>query len=293
MKFWLKRNWKYIVVLMICLITMLYGVLEELNFFNIMKMALFEPGYKENFFLHQENAALWSVDPTIWNIAKTVVSEGYFVFDVSLIFGTMWFQIIIPLFATISGIVFYQHYNSIMQMSTVREKKSYRVMMLKHILFNSLKLAGTIFAAYLVFMIIMKCISMPGEHGADERSLFADLLESGFYLKHTALYFILEGFVRFFLIPFAYASLAQSVVLLGRNLKEVVAAPILYYYGLAAIGYALVSIAPVAAIYINPSVIMASGSYDGFHSLVLILINLIPLYIAIGIICWRTKDVQI
>ena len=71
------------------------------------------------------------------------------------------------------------------------------------------------------------------------------------------------------------------------------AAPILYYYGLSALGFALAMVLPQLAIYINPSVIMASGSYDQFNSIVLIFINMLPLLIGLGIIHWRTKNVEI
>lgn len=233
-----------------------------------------------------------NIEPTVFNIMKSVISNMQFTFDVSVIFGTMWFQIIIPLFATISGVAFYQIYNSNLKLKIIR-KERYKQTILKEILFNSLKLGSVIFAAYLVFISCAYLISTPGSLGSSERTLFSDLIGNGLFLNHTFLYFIMEGIVRFFMIPFAYATLSQSFALFDKSLKEVIAAPILYYYGLSAIGFAMAMVVPQLAIYINPSVIMANGSYEQFNSIVLILINMLPLLIGLGIIYWRTKNVEI
>ena len=292
MKFWWKRNWKFFALFIICLMIMLYGMLGDKNFFWILKESIFNPEYRANFFLNNETTVGMVIEPTVFNIMKTVISNMHFTFDASVIFGTMWFQIIIPLFATISGIEFYQIYNSNLKLKIIR-KESYRQTVLKEILFNSLKLGGIIFIAYLIFISFVYLISTPGSLGSSERTLFSDLIGNNLYLNHTFIYFIMEGIVRFFMIPFAYATLSQSFSLLNKSLKEVIAAPILYYYGLSALGFALAMVLPQLAIYINPSVIMASGSYDQFNSIVLIFINMLPLLIGLGIIHWRTKNVEI
>lgn len=292
MKFWWKRNWKFFALFIICLMIMLYGMLGEKNFFWILKESIFNPEYRANFFLYNETTVGMVIEPTVFNIMKTVISNMQFTFDTSVIFGTMWFQIIIPLFATISGIEFYQIYNSNLKLKIIR-KESYRTVILKEILFNSLKLGGIIFVAYLIFISFVYFISTPGSLGSSERTLFSDLIGNNLYLNHTFIYFIMEGIVRFFMIPFAYATLSQSFSLFSKSLKEVIAAPILYYYGLSAFGFAFAMVLPQLAIYINPSVIMASGSYDQFNSIVLIFINMLPLLIGLGIIYWRTKNVEI
>lgn len=293
MKLWVKNNWKYLMVFLICTLIMCYGILEEQNVFEILKRAFFEPGYKENFFAGTENAKeLANVEPSVINIIKHVLSNAQYTLDVSIIFGTRWFQILIPLFAIMSGVVFYNSYNTVMNFEFYRKTK-YRPTVFGSVLKNSLKIAVAIFLAYLIFLLFINNIATSGWMGSDERSFFSDILGNRFFIEHTLLYFVLEGIVRFLLIPFAYATLAQSIVLLGKDLKEVIAAPILYYYGLSAVGYAASIIVPWLAIYINPSVIMASGTYDNYSSIILILVNLIPLFIGLGIIYWRTRYVEL
>ncbi|MGL5540549.1 MAG: hypothetical protein ACRDBX_02815 [Erysipelotrichaceae bacterium] len=292
MLFWLKRNRKYIALFMVCLLIMLHGVLDEKNIFWILKESIFNPEYRLNFFGNNETTVGLVIEPTVFNIMKSVVSNLQFTFDVSVIFGTVWFQIIIPLFATISGISFYQIYHSNFKLKIIR-KTSYRQSVEREILSNSFKLASIIFAAYFVFLCFSYIVSTPGFLGSSERTMFSDLFGNSLFSNHTFFYFILEGLVRFFLIPFAYATLTQAVAVLDTSLKEVIAAPILYYYGLSAVGFALYMVVPELSIYINPSVIMASGSYDQFNTILLILINMLPFFIGMFLVRWKTKYVEL
>ncbi|MGL5979211.1 MAG: hypothetical protein ACRCZJ_09485 [Erysipelotrichaceae bacterium] len=288
----MKRNYKYIALFMICLLIMLHGVLDEKNIFWILKESMFNPEYRLNFFGNNETTVGMVIEPTVINIMKSVLSNVQFTFDVTVIFGTLWFQIIIPLFATISGISFYQIYHSNFKLNIIR-KMNYRKSVKREILHHSFTLASVVFAAYFVFICFSYVVSTPQALGSSERSLFSDLFGNSLFLNYTFFYFILEGFVRFFLIPFAYATLAQSIALFDTSLKEVIAAPILYYYGLSAVGFALSMVVPQLAIYVNPSAIMASGSYDQFNTILLILINLLPFFIGMFLIHWKTKYVEL
>lgn len=288
MKFMVKRNEKYLFVFLICFLIMLFGLVRTQNIVEILKRALFENGYKENFFLYQEDSALKQTTPTIINIIKHVFSHAVYSFDSTIIFSTEWFQIIIPLFSIICGIDFFNYYHSLFQME-VCKSNSYKLFIFKQLCIRCIKLSGSIFLSYFLFIIVVYNISSLAQLGADNRTLFADLLSNQFYVNHTFLYFVLEGSVRFFLIPFVYAFFCQSFVLLKKGLKEVIAAPIAYYYGLSAIGYATMTLFSYASLYLNPSILMANGSYDSFNSILIIVMNMIPLYIAIGII-WRLND---
>lgn len=127
---------------------------------------------------------------------------------------------------------------------------------------------------------------------ADGRSLFSDLIGNGLYQKATFLYFSLEGFVRFFFVPFIYTCFGEAVVLLGVPLKYVAGAPLAYYYGLAVLGYSIALELPKLHIYLNSTVLMSNGDYE-FNTILLLLTNAVPLFIATGIIIWKTKHIEI
>ncbi len=212
-------------------------------------------------------------------------------FDATVIFSTVWFQFIIPFFAVISGIVFYRVNGTILQMDLYR-KVSYRKEVYKLIMKNSLKSALSVYLAYTVFVIWLYInLITHGELilGASNRSLLGDIFGSPFYLNQPLLFFMIEGFVRFFMMIFAYATLTQSVALFGNNLKVIIATPLVYYFGLSAIGYAFNKTMPFITTNITPAIIMSNGDFTNVNSIVMILVNMIPLYIGIGIIFWRTK----
>lgn len=282
---------------------MIISLMDNKNLIWIMKEAIFNSEYRMEWFANPEYQANYlsrngsmegfnEINRTVFTIFKDVITHGFYTFDVSVIFGTVWFQVIIPLFSVISGIEFYNSFHSIIQIK-IHNKKRYRTAIIKEIISNALKLASSIFISYFVFLVIVFFIENTGRLGADGRTMFSDLFGNGLYVNHTFIYFILEGLVRFLLIPFVYAILSQSIVLLGKDLKEVIAAPILYYYGLSAVGYALYLIFPTISIYLNPSVIMASGSYDSFNSMIMIGINSIPLVVGFIIIYVRTRYAEI
>lgn len=292
-KFAIKLNWMYIAIFLICIAIMLFGILEEEQFFRILQRALFENGYKEHYFANVENAnELINIAPTVWNIMKYSVSNYHLVLDTNIILGTTWFQIVIPFFSLVGGITFYNHFHKIDRMRYFRKNK-YRSELLKVISKNALKVSCAVFFAYLIFTFFIYSLATPGQLGAEGRTFLQDILGPQFYTNHTLLYFLLEGSVRFLLIPFTYTIFVQSIVLLEKSVKEVMLAPIVYYYGLSAVGYALYSFAPTLSLYINPSVIMASGSYDSFNSILLILINSIPLFLGILLITKETSHANL
>lgn len=298
MKLFLKRNRIYIIVGVICLFVLyLPTILNRVNFFEIIYLAFTKEGYVTSFFVNSDVEWVRMIeDHTIWNIINVLISDLIrrgVQLDVCLIFSKQLLQIVLPFFAIIGGVKFYNHYHSIMHFEYGFEKRTrYRKTIFSYMNINALKVAMSIYLPYVIFILIILLFFKLGKNGAEFRSLFSDIIGNGLYQNHTAIYFLLEGFVTMVMMPYAYTMLAQSVVLLGSNLKEVIATPIAYYYGFATLGYSLFRIFPRLSIYINPSVIMAAGSYD-LSTILLIAINMIPLIIALLISYWRTRRVEI
>ncbi|MDR1819093.1 MAG: hypothetical protein LBR15_02460 [Methanobrevibacter sp.] len=125
------------------------------------------------------------------------------------------------------------------------------------------------------------------------KSFLLDIFSDNFYRNNAYQYYLIEGSIKFLLIPFVFSMFAQSFVLIFSNLKVVVFLPCLYYYGLAVISFIMYNFIGDNNIYLNPSTILANSDYDNLNSVLLIGINLIPLLIAIIIIKIMDKRVEI
>lgn len=293
--FYSKNDIKYLLVSIVVFILLFVGFSYTKSFFLIGYKAITIPGFAQRYF------ESWELQSEIINIAPTAINAfihaftyelKYITFDFSMIFSAYFFQLIIPLFAVVSGIAFYKIYNTIFQFKAYKSRKRYRFQLLFEMFKHSSKLSLAMYIPYLIFLLFINSVSTELVSGAG-RTLFSDLLGSEFYLTHTVLHFVLEGFILFFLMPFVYSMLAQSIVVLNLSVKEVVAAPLVYYYGFSALGFALYTIVPNVSLYLNPSVLMASGSYDYFNTIGLILVNMVPLFIAIGIVYWKAFYAEI
>lgn len=207
-------------------------------------------------------------------------------FDEIIIGGTVFFQIIIPFIAAVTCIKFYKNHIGISAMKYYRFSRLPNAVM-KNLANSAFKVTLSIFAAYLLFLIIAILCgteSVFGTHPESElpRTIILDLVGKDFYLKHTVLYWSLEGGIRFFLVPFVYASCSCIVTLITKSIKYGFIITTGYYLILSALMGALSSIKlPFhLSLYLNPSVIMASGSYD-LATIPLLFFLFLPLIILI------------
>ncbi len=293
MKLVIKENKKYICVFLICIVIMIYEALYDNNIIEIIKRALFEPGYIEFYFANTDTPVSPGTAHTFINLVINSVKYTPLAFDSLIVFGTRIFQLILPLFAVVSGIEFYKYFNTICKFK-INSKKNYRKFILKKITINAAKIAFSIFMAYCLYLLVSYCISDFSYNSKTTRDFLLDIIGEEFYGEHIVLYYFLEGAIRFLFMPFIYSCLAQTSVLYFQNIKQVIATPIIYYYLLATIGYGLNMLDHPISIYINPSAIMANGTYANINSILLILFNLVlPLTLSIILIYWRTKNVEI
>ncbi|MEG0276387.1 MAG: hypothetical protein RR630_05100 [Coprobacillus sp.] len=278
----------YIVIFAVCLLIIAYSVMNDANLFYIVKNFIFNSEYRNAPYLAQDN---FFPDMSIFEVIVQVFKNYYWEFDVTLIFGTNLFQIITPLICSFIGIKFYTYLKTILQMKFYRHS-SYNKTLLKEILSKSFYTAISFFCAYLVFYFISLTMSQGRLNGSVSRDLFASILGYDLSQSQPYLYYIIEGFIRFFMVPFVYTFFSCSLCLVSNNQKTVLFITNMYYYGLSALAFGLFYITQ-NAIYINPSSIMVIGSFNGLNSLLLILIGSIPLWIGLIIIIWRGKNVEI
>lgn len=300
MKFKIKKNKIYILISISVLFIMIIGFLDHRGLFEILNRCIFEDGFKDNFFLNtEEPLGLNDVDPSYLNIIQHVLFYNPIQFDSNVIFSTNWFQVIIVFYGCLAGLEFHRYWISISNMEIYRRKSLMNYVFSK-VVEISIKVSLSVFISFFIFITVLKLIESPeSSNGAAGRTLFSDLIGNSLYQNHTYLYFILEGSVRFFLMPFIYSIFSCMAAMLNRSLRVIIGLPIAYYFGAALIGVALYMLFPSSetllkiANYINPTVIMINGDYNNLNTILMLIIAMIPLYISIIAIWNACHDAEI
>lgn len=215
--------------------------------------------------------------------------EGLFVWALEL------FQILLPIISGVSAFVVYNKRKTIESFILVR-KKNYRRYVLKNVFLNSLYCAISFFVGFLIIWVANHFLYT---HGIDPehpgRSMLADIVGKDLLMTNTFLYFLLEGSVRFFFMPFVYSFFASSCAYAVSKEWKAYLIPNLYYFLLSLVGFIVLlgnSEFSKKAIYWIPTVIMASGDYE-FATIPMILTNSLPIFIGLGIILFTTRKIEL
>lgn len=273
----------------ICLLIFLFSMFQETNIFSTLFRYVVDSNYRENYSLAESDVK------TVFNIFQVipyVMTHHPWRFDVSFIFGTNLFQLILPLIVSMCGLVYYEKYYSIEQFCYYR-KQQYKKRFLQSIAWHAFVCACSIFLAFLVFYCINFFITKGRLSSYVGRELYLDILGYAFYDMHPYLYYVMDGITRFFIIPFIYAFLSCTLVTVVKGQKEVLFASNIYYYGLSVIGFGLYAAFGDIAVYFNPSAIMASGTYTNIHTLLLFVVHIIPFIACFVWIDYKGKHVEI
>lgn len=275
MKKFLKNNKTYIFIFLVCFFIMMLSALRQTNIFEIVCKFIFDSDYRENFTLAESNI---KTSISLFDVIKQVLINYSWKFDYLLIFGTNLFQVLLPCIVSICGVMFFNNYNTIYNFSIYRGTK-YKYFIKRSIRNESLKMALSVFLSFMLYYLIMLLLTHGSLSSYMGRTLFLDILGENFYNNFTYLYYIMDGLVRFFLIPFIYSYLSCFLAIYLKTQKQVFFCSNIYYYGLSIVGFGLYYLIGDLAIYINPSVIMASGTYNNVNTILLFLIHLIPLFV--------------
>jgi len=267
---------------------MIYTVLQRQNILTIIFKYIFDVNYRTDFAPDRVIDGVM----TIPRMIIFVIKDSYWSFDEAIVDGTFLFQLIIPFLGVIGGIMFYRKHTSIATYEFYRVN-DYRKTILHEILLVSAKIACSIFIGYVAYLTFVNFLIGKNPHISGERDFLVDIFGKSFYSNSIYIYFLIEGWFQFFLVPFVYAVLSSSICLIAKSEKQVIFYPCLYYFGLSALGFGLTYIIGINAFYFNPTIIMASGDYIDINSLLLIFIACIPLIIGLTIIVRETKHVEI
>lgn len=270
---------------------MLYFMTSSTNIEWIVKQYVSSEEYRELIWTDDGiGVFVPEAERSVFRLIWVVLTNFRYQFDVSVIFGTALFSIFLPIFSMICTYDFYRYYHSIYTSAAYR-KKGYRSDLNHTMHHKALKMAGTLFLSYFVYMCIVQAVTT-APNGAPYRSLLHEIFNDRFYGDHTFIYFFVEGLIRFFWMPYIYCRMGEASVLYETDWKITVFMPALYYYGLTAAGMALSNILPELNIYLSPAVLMANGDFE-FNSFLLLAVNAIPLVLAWLMTWQRTKYVEI
>lgn len=286
-----EQNRIYILITLFCLVVILLAFLQEINFFYMFTKYINDSGYRTNFGLAESSVK--AMEFTLWSASLYFFNDAikHSSIDATIIFSTIYFQLLLPIISSLAGYFFYQKYNSIYKMILYRAG-TFRDNVIKSIHIESFKIALSIFTAYLILLFFVSISPINNSVIEGSRTFLLDYLGVNFFIHHTLLYFLIEGFFRFFIYPYILAFFACSLVLLNLNSKAVYITPILYYYGLSLLMHSLSFVFGQITIYLNPTTIMSSGDYT-IRSIPLIIGTFLPFYIGIFITLWKTHHVEI
>ncbi|MFC6464384.1 hypothetical protein ACFP65_05085 [Marinilactibacillus sp. GCM10026970] len=214
------------------------------------------------------------------------ISETEWTFDYSIVFGTFLFQFLIPFIGAFTAIDFLKRHKTV-NMFIYNRKGIYKPILWKEAIITSLIYSMAFLISFMIFWL--SCILLIGSN-FDEgitRPLFADWFGESFYSDHVYTYTFIEGFIKFFYMPFVYNIFGIGLSLLGeKNSKYYTAGPLLYYFGLTVVGSTAISLNLEIGYYLNPTVLMSLGDFYTINSFLILLINSLPLILGL-IFIWR------
>lgn len=285
----IKKNNIYIKIFIISLFLMLLSAIYETNIFYISKEFIFNSEYRENFANNSD--ILIDFNLNLINVVKYVLTNYKWKYNYMVIFGTNVFQLLIPIFASISALIFYKQSQSINKF-IINKKKTYKSFLAKKIMQSSLKMSCSIFFAFIIFYILCIIISNGSIDTNISRSFLLDILGKNFYSKHTMFYYFIDGSVKLFLTPLIYCIFACSLSLILKSFKQVFLAPIIYYFGLTLVSFILRESFGVG-MYLSPLLIMITGDFLNINTLKVMIMPSVAILISIIIITMKGKYVEI
>lgn len=246
---------KYFLITLITLIIMLCCFIHETNIISITHNFVVSSEYQN------EVRNLYGNDLIIcyFNLILNIIKMNGF--DYLIIWSTNIFQLLIPFYVILS-------------LHFIKSNSK-----IKFIVFESFKYSLCILVSFLSFYIFILLITNGKVSNYINRELFADLLGTDFYKNNIYLYYLIDGIIKFLIVPFMYILNANLIKLTVDNIDKYCFYIIYFYFGLSLLALFLEKFIGNIFMYMNPMVFMASGSYSNISTIALfmslIMFNLI------------------
>ena len=255
----MKFYWKIITGLISVTFTLtVLWVLYKADLLYVAVNYLFKKEYREAFLY--EIHGLTS-DSGFIQIMYQLIKEHRWEFDYILSQAAAPLSIVIPMLASISGILLFLLKEELFQMSMYRSEGMKSFLTREGVKLSFVVAIGIYFGCLMQYgaAYIFAKGQMFGNTGSQ---FLLDIVSLDFYFQHPYLYWMISWFVRFFIAPFCYSLLSCSCGFLLSSLKNVIWASNLYYYGLSLAGIALMQFHSIG-VYISPYMFLTDGT--AFH----------------------------
>lgn len=236
---------KYALIIIIIWLILFFCLLFEINIFDVTYNFVINKEYQNEIIKLYNNNLFISYFVLIANLIKNSN------FDYLIIWCTNIFQLLIPFYTIIS--LFYI-------------KKTEKI---KDIVIKSLKFSLCIFTSFILFYIFILLITKGETTNYIDRELFLDLLGKQFYQHHIYIYYLIDGIIKFFIVPFMYIFNANLIKITICNIDIYCFFIIYFYCGVSLLALFLENLVSNLFMYVNPMIFMASGSYTNISTLAL------------------------
>lgn len=287
---WIRRNKRYILLGGVFLILLLLSMFFLGTNYGEILSRYFQEGEEylkvvnENNLLsgehHQEVTGLFSLTADYFQDLKAIYG-----FDYHMAHGTMIADYLVPIIAIFAGLNLHKRLRSTFALSAFR-KGNYRQALITDVLKESCRTSLAVFIPYLIYLLFVYVFTMDGtaELGAYKYFL-SDLLGERFFYDHVQLYYLIEGTIRFFFVPFAYSCMGQAVAICLQSRKYIILEPIILYFDLTAL-MGVQNTVNAVTVYFNPIMIMTNQVIRGYNSILLMMFTFGVLVLS-GLAIWK------
>lgn len=256
----MKNYKKYIVLSLVYLLIMIICMFLETNILTLLFHFFSNNTYRDKIMnIYNDYNLIACFIKLIYNL----FSNFEWSIDYIIIWSTNIFQFSLP-FVAILGFLWEEE-----------SKKSHNMMIS---IKCATKMASSTFIAYIIFYLLVIIICRGHFSTYISRSFLCDIFGKSFYYNHAYVYYLIDGFVKFFLMTFIYSYCGSLMSVSLNNESKIYFCyylPIIYFC-FSIISTLLVYVIGDISMYLSPLTIMIAGSYFNISTPIIILVNFIP-----------------
>lgn len=227
-------------------------------------------------------SAVFIWDLTVLSVSRAEYFKEIFPFFRYPVDGFALIQLILPVFSMMMIIPFLNS-KEIFQFIYTR-KTSYKRVMMNNILKTVIIGAVALFLAYLVFLGIGLLLLSFSPDDNVTYGLFSDIFGYNLYQKNMVVYFILEGFLRYFVFTIIYGLFGIAVSFLTAKTYQALIIPVAYYAVLSIIIAVFEAAFKIDLLFLAPTYTVVSGAREYTNIFMVLAPLLLPLLFVITVL---------
>ncbi|WP_159649457.1 hypothetical protein [Erysipelothrix aquatica] len=218
-------------------------------------------------------------------------------FETYILDGTRMFQIVIIAFAIVAILMFFTNQKYLRKFEYSREC-NIRKFELRKLLKYATFVSAAVYLGYVLYLVLGVAITnIEPIHPSPLKTIFLDYLGESFYWNHRILYYLIEGFLRFFIVPFIYSILGCALILISNKVSYSITVLVVFYFGLSVFNFVL---PPMGVSYmastlyflLSPSAVMSNSAYIA-PTIVMLLPLCLPIIISSILVLYRIFNYEV